>query len=486
MTAQWKLLLDHVMSVPEQIYEHWNSSVGWDNITQYGDEYGENGVSWCVIFEWDMYHDMGLDDAVPKTDNVSDFSNWAQQHGQWSEYPSVGAWVNFGNGAHTEMVVGFDATTVYTKGGNSVQAGATDNGQGNGVWSHSHARTSSYVTGYFAPHFPDGVCPPTADPADPRGGAAQDSYSWPGPDAGSDPAPAPTPAPTPTPPDAAPARYQVTINGLAYGYGAHGDQVTLVGQALVAKGFGSHYQQGPGPDWSDADTENYADYQRSLNYSGGDADGVPGETSLRQLLGYLPSATSTVSLSAVIDAARVDPPAEQGHLSHPDDVRLVQNALVAEGLLDGNNPAWGRGSFGSMTVSAYSAWQQRIGYSGPAADGVPGRISLTGLGSRHGFIVTTRSGGTTMSDAARRTARTVLAVVLGLLSALPELVHTTGLPSTLPGLGTALGVSAVVTRLLASPLAEQLLPSWLRKAAPSAPTPSSSGTESTSSVPPAS
>ena len=61
----------------------------------------------------------------PKLDNVVSFSNWARAHGQWSDYPSVGAWTNFGNG-HCELVVGFDADTVRTKGGNSAKAGATE------------------------------------------------------------------------------------------------------------------------------------------------------------------------------------------------------------------------------------------------------------------------------------------------------------------------------------------------------------------------
>ena len=107
--------------------------------------------------------------------------------------------------------------------------------------------------------------------------------------AGTAPAPpAPTPPPAPAPePAPTVARYQATIAGLTYGYGAHGDHVTQVGQALVAAGHGNHYQSGPGPDWTDADTLNYADYQASLGYSGTDADGVPGETTLRRLLGGL-------------------------------------------------------------------------------------------------------------------------------------------------------------------------------------------------------
>lgn len=177
---QWKTLVDHVMAVPERIYETWNSTDGWDNRTQFGKQFGEDGYSWCVMFDWDMYSDVGLAAVVPRLDNVSAFTAWAQQHGQWSDYPSIGAWVNFSDGAHTELVVGFDDTNVYTKGGNSVQAGSSDNGQGNGVWRHATARRATKVVGYFAPRFPDGICPPTADPHDPRGGAPAASWRWTG------------------------------------------------------------------------------------------------------------------------------------------------------------------------------------------------------------------------------------------------------------------------------------------------------------------
>ncbi|MFE3644889.1 peptidoglycan-binding protein [Streptomyces sp. NPDC059169] len=84
------------------------------------------------------------------------------------------------------------------------------------------------------------------------------------------------------------ARYQDTINGLTYGYGAKGDHVTKVGEALVKKGFGKYYTSGPGPVWTDVDTMNYALFQKSLGLSGDAADGVPGEDSLKNLLGTLP------------------------------------------------------------------------------------------------------------------------------------------------------------------------------------------------------
>jgi hypothetical protein len=69
-----------------------------------------------------------------------------------------------------------------------------------------------------------------------------------------------------------------------------------------------------------------------------------------------------------------------------------------------------------------------------------------------------------MSDSARRTVRTVLQLLLGVAAGLPLLVHTAGLPDTLPGLGTVLTVAAAATRLMALPLVDSWLPEWLRAA----------------------
>ncbi|MEU3255904.1 peptidoglycan-binding protein [Streptomyces sp. NPDC006997] len=107
---------------------------------------------------------------------------------------------------------------------------------------------------------------------------------------------------TPVPSAGGVARYQVTINKLAYGYGAEGPHVTAVGQALVDGGFGKHYKVGPGPKWTDADTRNYSDFQLAMGYKGTaphqDADGVPGPVSLQQLLGKLPGKTPAQTRTA--------------------------------------------------------------------------------------------------------------------------------------------------------------------------------------------
>lgn len=67
------------------------------------------------------------------------------------------------------------------------------------------------------------------------------------------------------------------------------------------------------------------------------------------------------------------------------DVALVQKALKKEvGLV--LTPA-SEGHFNAATKAAYKKWQQKLGYKGSDADGVPGIKSLTALGKKHGFTV---------------------------------------------------------------------------------------------------
>ncbi|MFJ6572112.1 N-acetylmuramoyl-L-alanine amidase [Streptomyces sp. NPDC091292] len=95
---------------------------------------------------------------------------------------------------------------------------------------------------------------------------------------------------------------------------------------------------------------------------------------------------TSVSLARLATAARRDPGLKQGASTYPADVRPVEAALRAEGLLAGSYAT--DGSFGSVTVRAYAQWQRRLGYTGAAADGIPGRASLQKLGAKHGFTVT--------------------------------------------------------------------------------------------------
>jgi peptidoglycan hydrolase-like protein with peptidoglycan-binding domain len=98
-----------------------------------------------------------------------------------------------------------------------------------------------------------------------------------------------------------------------------------------------------------------------------------------------PTAKPKVSLAHVVYAAKHDPQAAQGHTSYRAEVLLVEKALHAEGLLASQ---YVDGSFGTRTVTAYAALQRRYDYSGSAADGIPGKTSLSKLAARHGFTVT--------------------------------------------------------------------------------------------------
>ena len=62
-----------------------------------------------------------------------------------------------------------------------------------------------------------------------------------------------------------------------------------------------------------------------------------------------------------------------------DDVRDVQKALKRK-MPKVASDLKADGFFGADTQRAYAAWQRRCGFTGSAADGVPGKISLQRLG----------------------------------------------------------------------------------------------------------
>jgi peptidoglycan hydrolase-like protein with peptidoglycan-binding domain len=120
----------------------------------------------------------------------------------------------------------------------------------------------------------------------------------------------------------------------------------------------------------------YAWVQKGAPRPGDDTETKPGA----------PTAKPKVSLAHIVYAAGHDPAAAQGHTTHKAEVLLVEKALKAEGLLAAQ---YVDGSFGTLTVAAYKAWQKRLGYSGTDADGIPGKTSLAKLAAKHGFTVTT-------------------------------------------------------------------------------------------------
>lgn len=96
------------------------------------------------------------------------------------------------------------------------------------------------------------------------------------------------------------------------------------------------------------------------------------------------STSPVVDLSKLVAAARSNPAAHGTPVTYPG-TKTVEAALVAEGLLD---RAYADGHYGSATIAGYAAWQRRCGYTGPAADGIPGHASLSRLAAKHRFTVT--------------------------------------------------------------------------------------------------
>ncbi|MCQ0024196.1 hypothetical protein M4914_15360 [Streptomyces somaliensis DSM 40738] len=67
-----------------------------------------------------------------------------------------------------------------------------------------------------------------------------------------------------------------------------------------------------------------------------------------------------------------------------------------------------------------------------------------------------------MSDATRRTARTVLQTAIGIAVVLPAIVDAAGVPTALPWVAGALAVAGALTRVMALDAVQRLLPAWLR------------------------
>ncbi|PPK92623.1 hypothetical protein CLV92_11352 [Kineococcus xinjiangensis] len=89
--------------------------------------------------------------------------------------------------------------------------------------------------------------------------------------------------------------------------------------------------------------------------------------------------TAVVDMEAVVKAAQWDP-AKSGTgtvVGAGPSVRLVEAALRDRGLLE---PGYVNGHFGTRTLAAYATWQERLGFTGLAATGLPGRASLARLG----------------------------------------------------------------------------------------------------------
>lgn len=166
--------------------------------------------------------------------------------------------------------------------------------------------------------------------------------------------------------------------------------VTLLGQRLVAHGWAG-YSAGPGPEFTTTDKAGVTWFQTAQGWTGADADGIPGPVTWERLMAppgavpvSTPAAVPVLNLEHVIAATRLDAaptnPTGRIHYGDPAGALALERALADIGL----NPGPLDGSLGTSFQRAYAALQRSMGYTGSAADGIPGRKSLTYLGARTG------------------------------------------------------------------------------------------------------
>jgi hypothetical protein len=120
-----------------------------------------------------------------------------------------------------------------------------------------------------------------------------------------------------------------------------------------------------------------------------------------------------INMSRALLAAQIDPGRPDTGMTFKAkssvirvERQLRRHGLLASSLVDGH--------FGSSTVAAYAAWQRRLGFSGLAANGLPGISSLTALAGDRFDVVrkvqvgprVTLPGGSTLN---RRTNRMKMA-----------------------------------------------------------------------------
>ncbi|MBT2445918.1 hypothetical protein J7F03_02190 [Streptomyces sp. ISL-43] len=67
-----------------------------------------------------------------------------------------------------------------------------------------------------------------------------------------------------------------------------------------------------------------------------------------------------------------------------------------------------------------------------------------------------------MSEAAKRTLRTLVQTALAIAVLLPAVVDASGVPAALPWVAGALAAAGALTRVMALPGVQAVLPGWLR------------------------
>ncbi|MFE0151378.1 peptidoglycan-binding protein [Nonomuraea sp. NPDC059007] len=145
-------------------YEGYRETAG--NKTQFGKEYGWNGVAWCAIFlavvTKRAYARTGSPEPkadaaelVPWTASCLNAVAWFKARGRWSQTPQVGSFIFYGpgGGTHVELVTKVTANSIETVGGNTGGSYAGRYFDGNGVYTKTISRKNSRIYGYGYPKY---------------------------------------------------------------------------------------------------------------------------------------------------------------------------------------------------------------------------------------------------------------------------------------------------------------------------------------------
>lgn len=345
--------------------------------------------AWCMTMQSWCLRQAGLSSLGPVTASTATGYQWYANKGRASAYPAVGAFVFFGPGAgsHVGFVYAYDGTYIYTIEGNTNTNGSAE---GDGVYKKVRVRRDDYVYGYGYPAYAEGIV--TADPKHAVSGsryAATASLSL---TAGT------------TAPSTAPWISLIQVQWAATHSSSDEnrqtgdtskDDVARVQDALVKLKFLTKItERGV---FNPQDKTAYQNFQKSLGYTGGDADGIPGTTSLvalgnkTQLFQVRDTAgTFKPTLKSATPAAPAKPWvwADVGsvkgdkYTDEPGSVQIVRNALNKEFKTSITSTTWD-----SALVALYAKWQKSLGYSGSDADGYTGKTSLTKLATKYGFDI---------------------------------------------------------------------------------------------------
>lgn len=180
---------------------------------------------------------------------------------------------------------------------------------------------------------------------------------------------------------------------------AHTAAATRVIQDALNREFGGVVVDG---DYGPQTKAAYTRWQQSLGWPG---DGEPGAHSLWSLArkyGFTTDITGTPQGPGTTTPPPTPDPEPEVPVIYLEDTgpngTTAANKVVQTALNKWNtfgSPLLVDGIFGPVTKGRYTKWQNECGFTGSAADGVPGVSSLTSLGKRSAYRFEVKQRGTT-------------------------------------------------------------------------------------------